>query len=67
MRNATLAIEALQVTSPSRSFWYTASGFFDAVAGDPSDEGTLAQANAARTGLSTAIADVIAAFQERQR
>ncbi len=34
MRNATLAIEALQVTSPSRAFWYTASGFFDAVADD---------------------------------
>ena len=27
MRNATFAIEALQVTSPTRSFWYTASGF----------------------------------------
>ena len=32
-----------------------------------SDEGTLAQANAARTGLSTAIADAIAAFQDRQQ
>ena len=42
MRNATLAIEALQVTSPTRSFWYTASGFFDAVASDPADAGTLA-------------------------
>jgi chemosensory pili system protein ChpA (sensor histidine kinase/response regulator) len=42
MRNATLAIEALQVTSPTRSFWYTASGFFDAVAGNPADAGALA-------------------------
>jgi chemosensory pili system protein ChpA (sensor histidine kinase/response regulator) len=42
MRNATLAIEALQVTSPTRSFWYTASGFFDAIASDPTDAGALA-------------------------
>jgi chemosensory pili system protein ChpA (sensor histidine kinase/response regulator) len=42
MRNATLAIEALQVTSPTRSFWYTASGFFDAVASNPADAGALA-------------------------
>ena len=42
MRNATLAIEALQVTSPTRAFWYTASGFFDAVAADPGDAGALA-------------------------
>ncbi len=42
MRNATLAIEALQVTSPTRSFWFTASGFFDAMASDPADAGTLA-------------------------
>jgi chemosensory pili system protein ChpA (sensor histidine kinase/response regulator) len=42
MRNATLAIEALQVTSPSRSFWYAAGGFFDAVAANPSEAGTLA-------------------------
>ncbi len=42
MRNATLAIEALQVTSPTRSFWYTASGFFDAMASDPADAGALA-------------------------
>lgn len=42
MRNATVAIEALQVTSPTRSFWYTASGFFDAVAANPGDAGALA-------------------------
>ncbi len=42
MRNATLAIEALQVTSPTRSFWYTASGFFDAIASNPADAGALA-------------------------
>ncbi len=41
MRNATFAIEALQVTSPTRSFWYTASGFFDAVASNPSEAGAL--------------------------
>ncbi len=41
MRNATLAIEALQVTSPTRSFWYTASGFFDAVASNPQEAGSL--------------------------
>ena len=42
MRNATLAIEALQVTSPTVSFWYAASGFFDAVASNPVEAGTLA-------------------------
>jgi chemosensory pili system protein ChpA (sensor histidine kinase/response regulator) len=42
MRNATLAIEALQVTSPTRAFWYTASAFFDAVAADPAESGALA-------------------------
>ena len=42
MRNATLAIEALQVTSPTVSFWYAASGFFDAVATNPADAGTMA-------------------------
>ncbi len=42
MRNATLAIEALQVTSPSRSFWYATGGFFDAVAANPSEAGALA-------------------------
>lgn len=42
MRNATIAIEALQVTSPTRSFWYTASGFFDAVAANPGEAGALA-------------------------
>jgi chemosensory pili system protein ChpA (sensor histidine kinase/response regulator) len=42
MRNATLAIEALQVTSPTRSFWYAAGGFFDAVAANPGEAGALA-------------------------
>jgi chemosensory pili system protein ChpA (sensor histidine kinase/response regulator) len=42
MRNATLAIEALQVTSPTRAFWFTASGFFDAVAADPKGAGSVA-------------------------
>ena len=42
MRNATLAIEALQVTSPTVSFWYAASGFFDAIATNPTDAGTMA-------------------------
>jgi chemosensory pili system protein ChpA (sensor histidine kinase/response regulator) len=42
MRNATLAIEALQVTSPTRSFWYAAGGFFDAVAANPAEAGSLA-------------------------
>ncbi len=42
MRNATLAIEALQATSPSRSFWYAAGGFFDAVAANPGEAATLA-------------------------
>ncbi|MEO8102431.1 MAG: Hpt domain-containing protein [Betaproteobacteria bacterium] len=42
MRNATLAIEALQVTSPSRSFWYATGGFFDAVAANPGEAGALA-------------------------
>jgi chemosensory pili system protein ChpA (sensor histidine kinase/response regulator) len=42
MRNATLAIEALQLSSPTRAFWFTASGFFDAVASSPADAGTLA-------------------------
>jgi chemosensory pili system protein ChpA (sensor histidine kinase/response regulator) len=41
MRNATLAIEALQVTSPTRAFWFTASGFFDTVAANPSEAGAL--------------------------
>ncbi len=42
MRAATVAIEALQVTSPTRAFWYTASGFFDAVAANPAESGALA-------------------------
>ena len=42
MRNATLAIEALQISSPSRSFWYATGGFFDAVAANPAEAGALA-------------------------
>ncbi len=42
MRNATLAIEALQIMSPSRSFWFTASGFFDAIANSPTEAGLTA-------------------------
>ena len=42
MRNATLAIEALQLASPTRAFWFTASGFFDAVAANPTEAGALA-------------------------
>ena len=42
MRNATLAIEALQSTSPSRAFWYAAGGFFDAVGSNPTEAGALA-------------------------
>ncbi len=42
MRNATLAIEALQVTSPTRAFWFTVTGFFDAVGANPAEAGSLA-------------------------
>jgi len=42
MRSATASIEALQVTSPTRAFWFTASGFFDAVAANPAESGALA-------------------------
>ena len=42
MRNATLAIEMLQVTSPTRSFWYTVGGFFDAVIVQPAETGSMA-------------------------
>jgi chemosensory pili system protein ChpA (sensor histidine kinase/response regulator) len=42
MRNATLAVEALQAASPARSFWYATGGFFDAVAADPAEAGSLA-------------------------
>ncbi len=44
MRNATLAIEALQIMSPSRSFWFTASGFFDAISNSPTEAGSTAVA-----------------------
>ncbi|HEX4858214.1 MAG TPA: Hpt domain-containing protein [Usitatibacteraceae bacterium] len=42
MRNATFSIEALQATSPSRAFWFAASGFFDAIAENPAGAGSLA-------------------------
>ncbi len=35
MCDATLAIEALDASSPSRDFWFTAVAFFDAVVNDP--------------------------------
>ena len=39
MRDAVLAIEALNVSPSSRAFWFTAGGFFDAVANDPAGAG----------------------------
>jgi chemosensory pili system protein ChpA (sensor histidine kinase/response regulator) len=42
MRNAALAIEALQVTSPTRAFWFTVTGFFEAVSEKPAESGGLA-------------------------
>jgi chemosensory pili system protein ChpA (sensor histidine kinase/response regulator) len=42
MRDAVLAIEALNVSPSSRAFWFAAGGFFDAVANDPSGTGALA-------------------------
>ncbi len=42
MRDAVLAIEALNVSPSSRAFWFTAGGFFDAVVNDPSGAGALA-------------------------
>ena len=42
MRNAVLAIEMLQVTSPTRSFWFTVGGFFDAVIVQPAETGSMA-------------------------
>ena len=42
MRSATVAIEALQVTSPSRAFWYAAVSFFDTLTASPADTGALA-------------------------
>lgn len=42
MRRATAAIEALKANSPSRSFWFAAIGFFDAVALDPASAGAMA-------------------------
>jgi chemosensory pili system protein ChpA (sensor histidine kinase/response regulator) len=42
MRDAVLAIEALNVSPSSRAFWFTAGGLFDAVANDPAGAGTLA-------------------------
>ena len=42
MRDAMLAIEALLFSPAARSFWFTASGFFDAVANDPAGTGAPA-------------------------
>ena len=42
MRRATAMIEALKASSPSRSFWFAAMGFFDAVAIEPASAGPLA-------------------------
>ena len=42
MRDAVVAIEALNVSPSSRAFWFTAGGFFDAVVNDPSGVGALA-------------------------
>jgi chemosensory pili system protein ChpA (sensor histidine kinase/response regulator) len=42
MRDAVLAIEALNVSPSWRAFWFTAGGLFDAVANDPAGVGTLA-------------------------
>ena len=42
MRYAAAMIEALKASSPSRSFWFAAMGFFDAVAIEPASAGALA-------------------------
>lgn len=42
MGDAVLGIEALLAASPSRAFWFTAGGFFDAVANDPAGTGAYA-------------------------
>ncbi|HEX9390307.1 MAG TPA: hypothetical protein VF928_03230 [Usitatibacteraceae bacterium] len=42
MRDAVLAIEALLFNPMARSFWFTAAGFFEAVANDPAGAGAPA-------------------------
>ncbi len=42
MRDAAMALEALDATLPSRPFWFTTVGFLDAVAHDPAGAGSLA-------------------------
>ena len=42
MLDAVLGLEALQLHAPSRMFWFTASGFFDAVAHNPRELGSIA-------------------------
>lgn len=42
MRDAMLSIEALLFSPSARSFWFTAAGFFDAVANDPVGTGAPA-------------------------
>ena len=44
MRDAVLGVESLQVHAASRAFWFTASGFFDAVAHSPKELGSIAVA-----------------------
>ena len=44
MRDAVLGVESLQLHAPSRTFWFTASGFFDAVAHNPKELGSIAVA-----------------------
>ena len=44
MRDAVLGVESLELHGPSRTFWFTASGFFDAVAHNPKDLGAVAVA-----------------------
>ncbi len=44
MRDAVLGVESLELYGPSRTFWFTASGFFDAVAHSPKELGSVAVA-----------------------
>ncbi len=44
MKEAVLGVEALQLHSASRTFWFTASGFLDAVAQSSADQRSIAVA-----------------------
>lgn len=44
MKEAVLGVESLQLHSPSRTFWFTASGFLDAVALGGNDQRSVAVA-----------------------